>query len=118
VGTGSRAVPKPQQQPAQSPQPATPADHRESARAREAERAAWQRIARAEADVAHTRAQESAANDELDRIASEITRLRAALDAATQRARSAKGARQAAERALNLARRDVPAEEQRTGNQP
>lgn len=111
VRTEPETVPTPQQHPAQAPQPATATDRREAARAREAERAAWQRVARAEADVAHARAQESAANDELDRIADEISRLRAALDAATQRARAAKGARQAAERALTLARRDVSTED-------
>lgn len=77
---------------------------------REQERAAWERLARAEAALATAQAQERAANEELDRIADEITRLRAALDAATQRARSTRTLRQAAERELAAARRDVSAQ--------
>ena len=84
----------------------TETEERERQR-REEERAAWERLARAEAGLASAQAQERAANDEMDRIAYEITRLRGALDAASQRARTARTARQTAERELATARRVV-----------
>ena len=71
-------------------------------------------LAQSAARLDQARAQESAANEELDSIADEITRLRAALEEATGRARAAKAARQAAERAVNLARREVSTEERVT----
>lgn len=74
---------------------------------REEERAAWERLARAEAGFAAAQAQERATNEEMDRIADEITRLRSALDATSQQARTARTARQAAERELAAARRAV-----------
>src|SRR5690606_25844090 len=74
---------------------------------REQERAAWERLAKAEADLAVARAQERADNEEMDRIADEITRLRAALDTATHPPRHARTARQAAEREVSAARRSV-----------
>jgi hypothetical protein len=73
--------------------------------------AARERLARAEAGFAAAQAQESAAHEELDRIAAEITRLRGALDTETHQALAARADRQAAERALNLARREVSTEE-------
>lgn len=84
----------------------TETEERERQR-REEERAAWERLARAEAGLASAQAHERAANDEMDRIADEITRLRGALDAASQRARTARTARQTAERELATARRTV-----------
>lgn len=81
---------------------------RDATRARrQAQRAAWERLARAEAGVATAQEQERAAHDEMDRIADELTRLRGALDAASKRARVARTARQAAERELALARREA-----------
>jgi hypothetical protein len=77
---------------------------------REQERAAWERLARAEAGLAAAQAQERAANEEMDRIADEITRLRGALEAASQRARTVRTARQTAERELSAARRAVAAD--------
>jgi hypothetical protein len=74
---------------------------------REEERAAWERLARAEAGLAVAEAQERSANQEMDRIADEISRLRGALDAASRQARAARAARQAAERELAAARRAV-----------
>jgi hypothetical protein len=95
--------------------PATPGlDEDAAARATERERrqlqrAAWERLSRAESELAVVRTQEAAANEEMDRIADEITRLRSALDAASQRARTARTARQAAEREVGRARREVDA---------
>lgn len=82
-------------------------DHDAARARRQAQRAAWERLARAEAGVATAQEQERAAHDEMDRIADELTRLRGALDAASKRARVARTARQAAERELALARREA-----------
>jgi hypothetical protein len=76
-------------------------------RQREEDRAARQRLAEAEAGVAAAQLQERSANEQMDQIADEITRLRGALDEAAKRARAARAARQAAERELHLARREV-----------
>jgi hypothetical protein len=73
------------------------------------EQAARERLAQAEAELAAARAEERAADDEVDRITEEIARLRAALDEASRRARIARAARQAAERAVTAARRTVAA---------
>jgi hypothetical protein len=95
--------------------PAGPApDEDAAARAAERERgqrqrAAWEHLARAESQLAVVATQEQAANAEMDRIADEITRLRSALDATSQRARAARTARQAAEREVSRARREVDA---------
>jgi hypothetical protein len=78
---------------------------------RQRERVAWQRLARAEAGVGVAREQERAANEEMDRIAAEMTRLRDALDTASKRARATRAARLAAERELALARREVSPQE-------
>ena len=74
---------------------------------REQQRAAWERLARAESGLAVAHTQEQAANEEMDRIADEITRLRAALETASQRYRTARTARQTAEREVARARREV-----------
>lgn len=74
---------------------------------REQERMAWERLAKAEAALAAAQAQERAANEEMDRIADEIARLRGALETAAHRAKQARTARQAAERELAAARRSV-----------
>jgi hypothetical protein len=91
-----------------TPEPASTVDT--SAR-RIQERAAWQRLAKAEAALATAAEQERATNEELDRIADEISRLRSALEEASRRARTARAARQAAERELASARRDTQSTE-------
>jgi hypothetical protein len=91
------------------PQEAAPATTDTAERDRQRERAAWERLAKAQAELGVAQEKERGANEELDRIADEITRLRTALEDATQRARAARAARQAAERALALARREASA---------
>lgn len=106
-------------QPLQSVEPAVPSAESPAAedraaqleqQRREQERAAWERLAKAEAALAAAQAQERAANEEMDRIADEITRLRGALETASHRAKQARTARQAAERELAAARRSVDSE--------
>jgi hypothetical protein len=93
--------------PAEGPPVDAAAQRRADERRREAERLARERLARAEAGFATTQATEQAANDEMDRIVEEITRLRAALEEATKQAKIARTGRQAAERELASARREV-----------
>ncbi len=123
--TGGQAVrePKPVRSGAQAGRPGTKAVRAEpeapagpepesadvARQRRVAEQAAWERLAQAEADLNAAQAEERTANEDMDRIADEITQLRADLDAAGRRVRTARGARQAAERAASLARREVAA---------
>jgi hypothetical protein len=104
----ARAPAAPARPPDVSPVDATEHDRRR-------ERAAWERLARAQADLGVAQEKERGANEELDRLADEITRLRTALDEASKRARAARTARQAAERALALARREAPASTEEGG---